>query len=105
MAFHMRNIAITGGNGILGRAVAQAALAAGYSVHLFDVQCGDDIRTELASSDLLTLHKIKLLGAADTLNRFEQAGPIDALCNIAGGFTMGTAVHETPHDVRSRCWI
>lgn len=95
-----RTVLITGAAGNLGRAVAAAFEANGERLVLID-------RTE----DLLQLAfgsakpEEQLLLAADLLDprQIEAAiaqatarfGRIDVLCNLAGGFAMGEAVHET----------
>jgi NAD(P)-dependent dehydrogenase (short-subunit alcohol dehydrogenase family) len=99
MPLQGKTVAVTGGNGSLGRAVARAALDAGASVALLDIAFGTDIAAALPGT---TAHKVNLLDAADTRACFEKIGRVDALCNIAGGFTMGDPVHATPDEVWTR---
>lgn len=89
-------VAVTGGNGNLGRAIARAALDAGATVALLDVTFGADIGTAFVPlSGNVTTHKVNLLDADDTRQCFAKIGRVDALCNIAGGFAMGDPVHAT----------
>jgi NAD(P)-dependent dehydrogenase (short-subunit alcohol dehydrogenase family) len=91
---------ITGAGGILGKAVAGAFASAGASLILVDVSDAalkaaypaDDPRQMLVAVNLLDAGAVKK--AVDALA--ERFGRIDALCNIAGGFRMGSPVHETP---------
>jgi len=93
-------IAITGGNGNLGRALARAALSADASVALLDVGFAADIGAALHGK--VSTHKVNLLDAAETRACFEAIGRVDALCNIAGGFAMGEPVHVTADAVWDR---
>jgi NAD(P)-dependent dehydrogenase (short-subunit alcohol dehydrogenase family) len=100
MSLQGKTVAVTGGNGNLGRAVARAALDAGASVALLDITFSADIASALPGK--MTTYTVNLLDAADTRDCFERIGRVDALCNIAGGFTMGDPVHATSDDVWSR---
>jgi NAD(P)-dependent dehydrogenase (short-subunit alcohol dehydrogenase family) len=93
---------ITGAAGNLGKAVAKVFSNAGDTLALFDsdgdrlraVHGADSARQMLAGVDLLD--RIALESAvAEIVRRF---GGIDVLCNIAGGFAMGPAVHEIDDD-------
>lgn len=79
-----RVIVITGGFGVLGQAVAALARASGYRTALIDASQAPP------SSDQLTFGNVDLTkyeAAETTLQRVAgQAGRIDALLNIAGGF-------------------
>jgi NAD(P)-dependent dehydrogenase (short-subunit alcohol dehydrogenase family) len=97
---HGKLIAITGGNGNLGRALARAALSAGATVALLDVAFDATIGAALPGK--VSTHKVNLLDAADTRACFAALGSVDALCNIAGGFAMGDPVHETADAVWDR---
>lgn len=100
MSLKGKIVAITGGNGNLGRAIARAALEGGATVALVDVNFSKDIGTAFVPlSGNVTTHKVNLLDADDARECFRKIGRIDALCNIAGGFAMGDPVHETPDDV------
>lgn len=93
-------IMITGASGNLGRAVAAAFDAAGADVALVDRR-RDRLDTLYGSPSPRRLHAEADLtdsaaveaAARATIDRF---GRIDILCNIAGAFRMGPAVHETP---------
>jgi NAD(P)-dependent dehydrogenase (short-subunit alcohol dehydrogenase family) len=103
MNFKDKVVMITGAAGNLGRAVAATFASAGASLVLVDIgdavlqraYPGDDARRLLIAADLMS--------AASTAKAVETAFArfkrIDALCNIAGGFRMGPAVHETPADM------
>ena len=72
----MRTVVITGASGNLGRALADAF--AGDKLVLLDLKSGVDL-----------LDQESVNAAVKKLER------IDVLCNIAGGFRMGSPVHET----------
>ena len=98
MTAERRVVLITGAAGHLGRAVAAHFAEAGERRVLVDVnaqalreafgESGDD--QLLAAADLLQP------GGAEGAVRqaLERFGRIDVLCNLAGGFGMGPAVHE-----------
>ena len=94
-----RTVFITGAAGHLGRAVAAAFAAEGANLVLVDrtraklgaVFGGEAPSRVLLGCDLLDGAQVQ--AAAD--RAIEQFGGIDVLCNIAGGFRMGEAVHET----------
>ncbi|HOV58059.1 MAG TPA: SDR family NAD(P)-dependent oxidoreductase, partial [Rhodanobacteraceae bacterium] len=99
MAQSRRTVLITGAAGNLGQAVAQAFAAQGDNLVLVDLKTealaqafGAEAPARLfAAANLLDAAQAQaVVGAA--LQRF---GRIDVLCNIAGGFRMGEAVHET----------
>jgi NAD(P)-dependent dehydrogenase (short-subunit alcohol dehydrogenase family) len=101
-------VIITGAAGSLGQAVAAAFVEAGARRVLVDVSesglraayPGNDPQQLLAATDLLDPASVaRTVDAA--LAKF---GRIDALCNIAGGFTMGTPVHATPAADWKRMW-
>ncbi len=74
----MRTVVITGAAGNLGRAVADAFRELGDNLVLLDVKTGTD-----------------LLDPRSVQAAIRGCQRIDVLCNIAGGFRMGAAVHET----------
>ena len=85
-----RVIVITGGHGVLGRAVLEAALADGVKVAVIDHASGQAVPEgvlELGGVDLTQP------AAADTAMKAvaDHCGGIDALLNIAGGFIWQTA--------------
>lgn len=90
---------ITGAAGNLGRAVAESFGKAGYRLVLVDLSAdglkaafsGDDTDRLLTATNLLQSQQVEE-AVKTALDRF---GRIDVLCNLAGGFRMGEAVHET----------
>ena len=95
----VETVLITGASGNLGRAVAAAFAARGANLALLDRDRahldaafgGESDRRMLVAADLLDAAVVEAAAAA-VVARF---GRIDALCNIAGGFRMGTPVHAT----------
>lgn len=92
-------VLITGACGNLGRATAQCFAAQGAALVLLDREQslleqvhgqGREDRFCVAA-DLLDFQATNA-AVSKALGRF---GRIDALCNLAGGFRMGEAVHET----------
>ena len=84
-------VVVTGGSGVLGYAVAEAALAAGAYVAL----PGREETSKLAKQDrLLVLGGVDLTDFAAVTKAFEAVvarfGKIDGLANIAGGFRWQT---------------
>jgi NAD(P)-dependent dehydrogenase (short-subunit alcohol dehydrogenase family) len=94
-----RCVLITGASGNLGRAVAAAFAARGARLVLLAAHAeslarafgGDDASRMLLACDLRQRDQVEAAVAA----AIERHGRIDALCNLAGGFRMGEAVHET----------
>ena len=90
---------ITGAAGNLGRAVARSFLAQGANLILVDRRRerleelfgAENGRCVFAQASLLEQQEVN--GA--TKAALEHFGCIDVLCNLAGGFRMGEAVHET----------
>jgi NAD(P)-dependent dehydrogenase (short-subunit alcohol dehydrogenase family) len=92
-------ILITGAAGNLGRASARAFAAAGARIALVDhnPDALTDLQAELRGAAGFGADLIQPQSVADMVARVQQHfGRIDVLVNIAGGFTMGPAVHETP---------
>lgn len=104
MGMQGKTVMITGAAGSLGCAVAEAFHAAGATLALVDLQLealqraypGNDPRHRLLAANLTE--------AASAAQAVQQAGRVDALCNIAGGFTMGTPVHATPAADWKKMW-
>ena len=94
-----RTVIVTGAAGNLGKAVAAAFASSGAqlalvgrSVDVLRTAFGEEgPRRVFLSLDLLDASAVEAALAA-TVERF---GRVDALCNLAGGFQMGDAVHET----------
>jgi len=88
----MRTVMLTGAAGNLGRAVAGAFGDA--NLVLLDLKRGslqDSDRQMFIAADLLDAKSVQ--AAVDrAVQRFKR---IDVLCNIAGGFRMGSTMHET----------
>ena len=92
-------VLVTGACGNLGRAVAARFAAEGRRLALLDRDAGqlaaafgpDDGSRVALACDLLDAPAV----AAAVERVARQLGPIGVLCNVAGGFRMGEAVHET----------
>lgn len=89
-----RTLVVTGGHGILGRAVVGAALARGLNVALIDHAAGEaqDGALEVGGIDLTDA---TAAGAA-MAKVVAKFGGIDALLNIAGGFVWQTTDDAEP---------
>ncbi len=88
---------ITGASGHLGRAVAAAFAAAGYRLVLTGTSlAGLRAAFPSASADwqLVPADLAGSAGAEPLAAALDRAGRIDALCALAGAFTMGEKVHE-----------
>ncbi|PAT41583.1 3-oxoacyl-ACP reductase [Vandammella animalimorsus] len=96
-----RTLLITGASGNLGRAVARHFRAHGERLILLDhspealqQQFGDWPK---AQALCLTCDLLDPAALDAALGRARQHfGPIEVLCNLAGGFDMGPPVHATP---------
>ena len=90
-----RVIAITGGHGVLGRAVVEAALADGLRVAVMD-----HVRGQSAPDGVLELGGVDLTDPASAITAIDavaaQFGRLDALLNIAGGFVWQTTEEPEP---------
>ena len=100
--FKGKVILITGAAGNLGRAVAAAFASDGARIALLDIDESalDDARAALpGDAEVLTV-PTNLLDIDSVNNAVERVkshfGAVDVLANIAGGFTMGPPLHETP---------
>jgi len=92
--FAERTVLVTGAAGNLGRSVASAFAQAGANLVLLDVKRGpleDSAKQLFIATDLFDSRSAQA-AVEQAVQRFKR---IDALCNIAGGFRMGAAVHET----------
>lgn len=89
---------ITGAAGNLGRAVADAFAETGDTLVLVD-RDGDRLRRTAGETPSRRIVEADLLVQSDVDSAVrtvvEAFGRIDVLCNLAGGFRMGEAVHET----------
>ncbi len=95
----MSTVFITGAAGALGAAVARAFDAAGANTVLIGRNLGrlESVCGPANARRMLVVADVR--GAASVASAAQEAierfGRIDALCNIAGGFAMGTPVHAT----------
>jgi NAD(P)-dependent dehydrogenase (short-subunit alcohol dehydrogenase family) len=100
MTFDGKVALVTGAAGNLGRAVGAAFHASGANVVLVDVDAralNDAYGTSVERRLLLAADLIDPMSIASAVQAaYEKLGKIDILCNIAGGFTSGPPVHETP---------
>jgi NAD(P)-dependent dehydrogenase (short-subunit alcohol dehydrogenase family) len=99
MGAHIRTVMLTGAAGNLGRCVARSFHASGANLVLVDLRResleeafgAEDERRLFAPTNLLEQEQVNGVVKA----AIERFGRIDVLCNLAGGFRMGEAVHET----------
>jgi len=88
-------IAVTGGHGVLGRAVVEAALADGLRVAVIDHASGQG-----APDGVLELGGVDLTDPASATKAIDAVaahfGRLDALLNIAGGFVWQTTEDPEP---------
>ena len=99
MNFTNQCVIVTGASGNLGSAVARAFVDRGANVVLVDrsrehmehAGFTDDSRHLISVTDLLDQAQVNAMVQAAVA----KFGGIQVLCNIAGGFRMGEAVHET----------
>lgn len=91
-----RIFAITGGFGVLGQAVARAALAAGHTVALIDAAPA----SQGAPEGALSLGGVDLTDPAAAAEAFaeiaDRLGGLDVLVNVAGGFVWQTLADGDP---------
>lgn len=94
-----RTVIVTGAAGNLGAAVARAFAAEGANLVLVDVnrdRLSAVFGAETAQQVFAPANLLEKSGAEATVEvARSRFGRIDALCNIAGGFRMGEAIHET----------
>lgn len=99
MDFSNQVVLVTGAAGNLGRAVGNAFAEHGANLVLVDQRRDVLERAFGTDSDRRLFAPTDLLDQAQTdgtvRKAIERFGRIDVLCNIAGGFRMGEAVHET----------
>lgn len=93
MSFAERTVVLTGAAGNLGRAVAAAFAARGASLVLLDRRAPAPPEGEhlCLAVDLLDAAAVQ----ASVDKAMARFGRLDVLVNIAGGFRMGSPVHET----------
>jgi NAD(P)-dependent dehydrogenase (short-subunit alcohol dehydrogenase family) len=83
-----KTIIITGANGALGSAVVESAVGQGASVIAID-------RLFNGERDDIQQITLDLTDAKAVTTAIAAINTIDGLFNVAGGFAMGPAVHET----------
>ena len=86
-----KQIVITGANGALGGAVVERALAHGASVIGVDVKFG-------SSSNKMHQLAVDLTDIEATQKTLGGIDRVDAVCNIAGGFSMGPQAHALDNE-------
>ncbi len=90
-----RTLVVTGGHGVLGRAVLEAALTDGLNVALID-----HARGRSAPDGVLELGGVDLTDAAAAETAMgavaDRFGGVDALLNVAGGFVWQTTDDAEP---------
>ncbi len=99
--FDGKVVTITGAAGNLGAALASAFASRGARLVLIDRSAErlEQLRDDLDLSSATLLLPADLTAAESVARAVEQAatlGSLDVLANIAGGFTMGPPLHETP---------
>lgn len=105
MDFTNQTVVLTGAAGNLGRAVAGAFADRDANLVLVDLRQetlaerfgGEGDRRLFVAADVLQQSKAQEV-VARAIKRFRR---IDVLCNVAGGFRMGEAVHETSDEAWS----
>jgi NAD(P)-dependent dehydrogenase (short-subunit alcohol dehydrogenase family) len=98
MTFEGKTCLVTGAAGNLGRAVANAFFSSGASLILVDHN-DEALRAAYGGTgERRSLVRANLLDASSLAPALARFSRIDVLCNIAGGFRMGEAVHETSED-------
>ena len=96
MSLQNKTIAVTGANGNLGRAVVQTALARGADIVMLDIAFGADL--DELPAERVRRYELNMFDETATRDCFTGIGTIDVLCNVAGGFAMGTPVHATTEE-------
>jgi NAD(P)-dependent dehydrogenase (short-subunit alcohol dehydrogenase family) len=94
-----KTVLVTGAAGNLGRAVAAAFAEHGANLVLIDRKRdaldaafgAENPRRMFAATNLLDQADVN----ATVQSAVQRFGRLDVLCNLAGGFRMGTPVHET----------
>lgn len=93
---------ITGASGNLGRATARSLYQAGARLVLVDMKLErlEEVFGDIAEAGkgLLSVVDLTDAGAVDNMvyQTVQEFGRIDMLVNIAGGYTAGPRLHETP---------
>ncbi len=105
MTFTNRTVLVAGAAGNLGRAVANAFAQRGANLVLVSLRRESLEKTFGAETEGRLLVPANLLDQEQVNAAVKKAivrfGRIDVLCNIAGGFRMGEAVHQTSDETWS----
>src|SRR5437773_7111965 len=103
MSFKGQTVLVTGAAGNLGRAVADAFFERGANLVMLARRREELTQAYPSANERRLFVPANLLEQAQVdaavKAAIERFGRIDVLCNIAGGFRMGTPVHETPDEV------
>ena len=102
MDFNNRTVFITGAAGNLGQAVAKVFAERGANLVLVArgqealerVFGAENAHCVFAAADLLDQAQVN----AAVQKAIDHFGRIDVVCNVAGGFRMGSPVHDTPDE-------
>ena len=99
-------VVVTGAGGALGRAVARAFAADGARLLLIDAREDALAATARALEKEVETVSVDLTDDAAVSVKLtpllDRLGPVKVLCNIAGGFDMGPAVHQTSGEMWRR---
>jgi len=87
MSLAGKRVVVTGANGALGRAVVTRGRELGATVVGLDLQFS-------APPDGMQTIVVDLTDRAAVESCFAKLGQLDVLCNVAGGFAMGSSAHE-----------
>ncbi len=98
--FESQVVVVTGAAGALGSTVAELFFRAGANVALVDISFDKLTHPRWKHAKNVGLFKTDLTDV-NSVNQsvaqiIERFGKIDCLTNVAGGFKMGPAVHDTP---------
>ena len=97
--FENKVVLVTGGAGVLGRSVVRWFMSGGARIAIIDYsdEIIDDAWPVKRDGDLYLVCNLTDRGQCEAAvaRVLSEAGSIDVLCNIAGGFLMGAPVHET----------
>lgn len=95
-------VTITGAAGAIGSVVARRFQAAGWSLALLDYgeENAEALRLTFPDAHVVTADLADASAAREAIDRIEaEAGPIQVLLNMAGGFAMKPATDATPDDL------
>lgn len=84
-----KTVLITGAAGALGQVAAKVAESSGASVVRVDLS----FPPELEKDNTFSLDLLKLSSVKDCISQLPR---VDAVLNIAGGFSMGSSLYEMP---------